>query len=79
VACLAVLNYDGRALLDESLPSIMAQDYDPFEVVVVDNGSADGSAAYVRERWPSVRVVTLERNVGVTAALNTMVRAAACG
>jgi GT2 family glycosyltransferase len=75
-ACLAVLNYDGRELLDEALPSIVAQDYEPFEVVVVDNGSRDGSPAYVRERWPSVRVVALERNVGVTAALNACVAAA---
>ena len=75
-ACLAVLNYDGRELLDEALPSVVAQDYEPFEVVVVDNGSSDGSPDYVRERWPSVRVVALERNVGVTAALNRMVEAA---
>ena len=75
-ACLAVLNYDGRELLDEALPSIVAQDYAPFEVVVVDNGSSDGSPEHVRERWPSVRVVALQRNVGVTAALNACVAAA---
>ena len=75
-ACLAVLNYNGRELLDEALPSIVAQDYDAFEVLVVDNGSSDGSPAHIGERWPSVRVVTLGRNVGVTAALNVMVRCA---
>lgn len=75
-ACLVVLNYNGRALLDEALPSIVAQDYPAFEVVVVDNGSVDGSPQHVGARWPSVRVVALERNVGVTAALNAMVRAA---
>lgn len=75
-ACLAVLNYDGRELLGSCLPSLLAQDHEHVEVVVVDNGSYDGSAEYVRERFPAVRVVTLERNVGVTAALNAMVRAA---
>ena len=75
-ACLVILNYNGRDLLDEALPSIVAQRYAPYEVVVVDNGSTDGSAEHVRERWPQVRLVALERNVGVTAALNEMVRAA---
>jgi len=75
--CLAILNYDGRELLDEALPSVLGQRYPSYEVVVVDNGSTDGSVEHLRERWPQVRVVGLERNVGVTAALNEMVRAAA--
>lgn len=75
-ACLAILNYDGRELLDEALPSVLGQRYQPYEVVVLDNGSSDGSVEHLRERWPEVRVVALERNVGVTAALNAMVEAA---
>jgi GT2 family glycosyltransferase len=75
-ACVAILNYDGRALLDEVLPSVFAQRGVEFDVVVVDNGSSDGSADHVRAAWPDVRVVALERNVGVTAALNRMIRAA---
>lgn len=76
VACLAILNYRGRALLHDALCSVTAQRFDSYEVVVVDNGSDDDSVAWLREQWPSVRVVALERNVGVTAALNAMVRAA---
>jgi GT2 family glycosyltransferase len=75
-ASLVLLNYDGRELLDQTLPSMFAQRGAGLEVVVVDNGSSDGSVAHLRERWPEVRVVALERNVGVTAALNAMVRAA---
>jgi GT2 family glycosyltransferase len=75
-ACVAILNYDGRALLDQVLPTVLAQRGVDFEVVVVDNGSSDGSADHVRAAWPDVRVVALDRNVGVTAALNRMVRAA---
>lgn len=76
-ACLAVLNFNGRDLLAQALPSITAQDHPAFEVVVVDNGSTDGSAEYLREHWPDVRLVALAVNVGVTAALNAMVDAAA--
>jgi hypothetical protein len=65
-----VLNYDGRELLDVILPSLAAQTYTNLTVTVVDNGSSDGSAGYVRERWPHVRLVALPENVGVAAALN---------
>jgi GT2 family glycosyltransferase len=65
-----VLNYDGRELLDVILPSLAAQTYPNLTVTLLDNGSGDGSADYVRERWPSVRIVALPENVGVAAALN---------
>jgi GT2 family glycosyltransferase len=65
-----VLNYNGRELLDVILPSLAAQTYPHLTVTVLDNGSSDGSAAYVRERWPEARVVALPQNVGVAAALN---------
>jgi GT2 family glycosyltransferase len=65
-----VLNYNGRELLDVILPSLDAQTYPHLTVTVLDNGSSDGSAAYVRERWPHARVVALPENVGVAAALN---------
>jgi len=76
VACLAILNYGGRPLLDEALHSVTRQDFADYEVVVVDNGSADDSVGWLREHWPQARVVALEHNVGVTAALNVMVQAA---
>lgn len=75
-ACLAVLSYDGRELLEACLPTICGQDHEDYDVVVVDNGSSDGTADYLRDRWPDVRVVRLAGNVGVTAALNVMVGAA---
>jgi GT2 family glycosyltransferase len=72
-AFAVVLNYDGKELLETFLPSVIAQDHDDFEVVVVDNGSSDGSVELLRERWPEVRLIALPQNVGVTAALNEMV------
>ena len=70
----AVLNYDGRDLLEVILPSLAAQEYRDFETIVVDNGSTDDSVSYMRETWPRVRVVsTGVANVGVAAALNIAV------
>ena len=65
-----VLSYDGRELLEVIMPSLFAQDYRDFRVLVVDNGSRDGSAALVRERWPQAEVLEIPHNVGVAAALN---------
>lgn len=74
---VAVLSYDGRELLEVVLPSLDAQRFRGFRTVVVDNGSSDGTVEWLAERWPSVEVVALPENLGVTAALNVCLRAAA--
>ncbi|HEX4345070.1 MAG TPA: glycosyltransferase family 2 protein [Solirubrobacteraceae bacterium] len=73
---VAVLSYDGRGLLEIVLPSLEAQRFRDFHTVVVDNGSSDGTVAWLAEAWPSIEVVALPRNVGVTAALNACFDAA---
>jgi GT2 family glycosyltransferase len=74
---VAVLNYNGRQLLEVVLPSLAAQRYRDFETVVVDDCSTDDSVPYLYEQHPEVRVVgTGTGNVGVAAALNIAVQAA---
>jgi GT2 family glycosyltransferase len=74
---VAILNYDGRELLEVVLPSLAAQKYRDFETVVVDDCSTDDSLEYLRRHWPQIRVVsTGEANVGVAAALNVAVSSA---
>lgn len=77
---LAVLNYNGRYLLEAMLPSLVAQDHEDFEILVVDDCSSDDSEIYLREHWPQVRFVrTGTANVGVARALNVAVTAARGG
>lgn len=74
---VAVLNYNGRHLLEIVLPSLAAQEHRDFETIVVDDGSTDDSVEYLREHWPNVRVVpTGPANVGVARALNIAVETA---
>lgn len=73
---VAVLSYDGRELLEIVLPSLAAQRFRDFRIVVVDNGSSDDTATWLRRQWPDVEVVALPQNVGVTAALNVCFDAA---
>ena len=74
---VVVLNYNGRALLETMLASLALQTCEDFGIVVVDNGSSDDSLDFLAEHRPSVQVVALERNVGVTAALNIGLRSSA--
>jgi glycosyltransferase involved in cell wall biosynthesis len=65
--------YNGEAFLEAALESLLAQEYEPFEVVVCDDGSTDGTAEILAAH-PSVRVVRQE-NAGAAAARNTAVAA----
>ena len=67
---VVVPSWNGRAWLDVVLPSLERQRFRDFEVIVVDNGSTDGSLEHVRARWPWAQVLPLDRNVGFAAAVN---------
>ncbi len=68
--------YDRAGLIGRAIESVLAQDYDDFELVVVDDGSTDGSADVVR-RYPDprVRLIRYELNRGVSPARNSGVDA----
>jgi GT2 family glycosyltransferase len=65
-----IVNYNGVALLNDCLTSVFATDYRPLEVILVDNGSTDGSAAFVRSRFPEVRLLVQEKNLGFAGGNN---------
>lgn len=63
-------HFNGRHHLDDCLTSLRHQTFTDFEVILVDNGSTDGSQAYVRACYPEVQVVELAENRGFTGACN---------
>lgn len=65
-----MVNWNGVAHLPECLDSLAAQTCRDFEIVVVDNGSADGSIELLRERYPWVRLVPLPENTGFATGNN---------
>ncbi len=67
--------FDAEAYIEEALASVLAQSLAPVEVVVVDDGSRDGTAARAAAVDPRVRVLRQE-NRGVSAARNAGVSAA---
>lgn len=66
MASVIVLGWNGRPYLEDCLASLLDQDLprEQYEVMYVDNGSVDGSADLVRERFPDVRVLALDHNHG---------------
>jgi GT2 family glycosyltransferase len=69
--CSVILvNWNGRAHLPACLAALARQSFRNFEVVLVDNGSTDGSIEYLRERHPEVLLVCLGRNTGFAAGCN---------
>jgi len=69
---IIIPNYNGRSFLDACLSSISQINYprDRYDVILVDNGSNDGSVEYVRNRFPWVIILVLNRNYGFTGGNN---------
>lgn len=59
-----VVTYNRRQLLSEALAALHAQSRPPDLVIVVDNGSTDGTAAAVRKEFPAVQLAEVGRNTG---------------
>lgn len=71
-----VVSWNGEPYLGDCLDAISAQVGPDDEVIVVDNGSSDGSAALVRERYPQVNLIENERNLGFAGGCNVGLQAA---
>jgi O-antigen biosynthesis protein len=77
-ASIVIPNWNGRDLLARYLPSVIAsiENHPDSEVIVVDNGSTDGSVAFVEETFPNVRLLPLKENLGFGGGSNAGFRAA---
>jgi O-antigen biosynthesis protein len=71
-ASVVIPNWNGRDLLEKYLPSVVAAmaGHPDNEIIVVDNASKDGSAAYLAEHFPMVRVLALPKNLGFGGGSN---------
>ncbi len=67
-------NLNGKNFLKACLESLVRQDI-PLEVIVVDNASEDGSADYIKEKYPDFRLIENSKNLGFAAAVNQGIRA----
>ena len=66
---VVILNWNGEVLLERYLPSVMQYSGDA-EIYVVDNASTDGSVSFIRNNYPSVKIVQNSENGGFTKGYN---------
>ena len=65
-----ILSYNGKELLEDSVSSYLANDYENFDVVVIDNGSTDNTKEYVEQNFPKAKLIRLEKNRGYSGGFN---------
>lgn len=70
LASIVIVSWNGLHWLQRSLPTVFAQDYSPFEVILVDNASEDGTVLWVKKNFPMVKIVSLSGNEGYAEANN---------
>ena len=69
-------NFNGKQYLDDCLKSLKKQTFEDFGIIVVDNGSTDGSQEYIRTAYPKVKLIELSENTGFANAANVGIQAA---
>jgi GT2 family glycosyltransferase len=70
IVSVIVVNWNGRHLLGPCLDALQRQTYRDFEIILVDNGSTDGSPEWIAEHYPTVRLVRNKRNLGFAEGNN---------
>ncbi|MBN1978910.1 MAG: glycosyltransferase family 2 protein [Anaerolineae bacterium] len=75
-ASVIIVSWNGEPHLGDCLRAILAQAGPDDQVIVADNGSADGSTTLVREQFPQVHLIASERHLGLAGGYNAGLRAA---
>ncbi|MBR3825865.1 MAG: glycosyltransferase family 2 protein [Lachnospiraceae bacterium] len=71
---VVIPNYNGIKYVHDCMDSLCLQSMKDFEILVVDNGSKDGSLEILQEEYPEARVIALEENTGFCHAVNLGIR-----
>lgn len=73
---VVIPNYNGMKYLKTCLDSLARQVFQEFDTIVVDNASADESRTFIRENYPWVRLIVMDKNTGFSGAVNRGIREA---
>ncbi len=73
---IIIVNWNGKHLIEECIESLRNQTFRDFEVIVVDNGSTDGSSEFIKNSFPEVKLVLLSSNKGFAGGNNAGIKIA---
>jgi len=73
---IIIVNLNGRDLIEDCLTSIEKLTLRAREIIIIDNGSIDGSVEFVNSNFPLIKVIRLDRNQGFARAANIGIKRA---
>ena len=65
-----VVNWNGKRHIEKCIRGLVQQTLEDFSIILVDNGSKDGSLELISKKYPDIKTIALNRNVGFAAANN---------
>ena len=73
---VVIPNYNGMKYLKTCLDALARQVMTDFDTIVVDNASADESCVFIKEQYPWVKLIQLDKNTGFSGGVNVGIKAA---
>jgi GT2 family glycosyltransferase len=67
---IIIPHYNGIDILRNCLSTLYASTFNDFEVIIVDNGSSDGSQNFIKEEFPETRLIESKKNLGYAGGCN---------
>ncbi len=67
---VVILNWNGRQHLEQFLPSVVKHTPPQVRIIVADNGSTDDSVKFLKQNYPSIDIITLDKNYGFAEGYN---------
>jgi len=74
VISVIVVNYNGLSHIDTCLNSVLHQSYTDYEVIFVDNASSDESLEYAKSKYPGIKFVVNDKNLGYAGGINSAIQ-----
>jgi hypothetical protein len=71
---IIILNWNGKKFLPDCLNSLLQLTYPNYQILLVDNASTDGSREFVKENYPSVKIIANRKNYGFAKGNNIGIR-----
>jgi len=73
-----IVNWNGKHLLDDCIQSIQNLNFpkNQMEIILIDNGSKDGSYEFIRNKYPQIKIIRLQKNYGFPEANNYGIKVA---